>query len=235
MKSRGEDDQHRKVLVSARLVRVLMEKALIGMGPASVDATFKDCLGYVSATADEEELTAEFKRRAEFAKVGDDLLDRWKERYPLLEFRREKDGGVTVLSKNSRFTVYTGAGELRAEAEHARRMVEKRVMDMFPNLKVLWPNGPSPLDGAITVHLWTSGGVGMGELDLLRQDAMERLRVMDEESKLASRDGWMYCTGHSRAEPTADGRYGWFSGTYCKEYGDRNPEHRLEASRENYE
>ena len=120
----------------------------------------------------------------------------------------------------------------RLKPEHRKVSTEKRMMSLYPNLKIRVYFNKSH----IQVSVWTKSGTAMNlENDKLSSPRLHvDLASLEVESSISSRDHMFFCTGHNNAEPIEEYEYSYFAGRYCKQYKKDNPGHHINAMSENY-
>ena len=114
---------------------------------------------------------------------------------------------------------------------NSERMVFHAIVAAYPNL---YPG----IDSDLQVRsLWVNrNGRDHESLDNSASGfSEEQLIVWNEEAGKALQDGWFFCSGHKRAEELKPGKWSYFAGNYCREYGIEHPDVLAMAKSERYD
>lgn len=175
-------------------------------------------------------------------------LVRLRKIYPLFELKVSDklsiEGGEileVIISRGHSFHSWlTKRGRLDHESErmldleHCKKYVAEELHKQYPDLH------SSPYIGRadLLVSVWADrdgrDAEAIGHIQLFAPNFREQMLQWQEEARIAKKEGWFFCSGHSRAEKREDGYWFHFAGSYCKQYGDENPEARRAAARETY-
>lgn len=117
---------------------------------------------------------------------------------------------------------------------HCEATIKKQFSEQYPHLYFGISVGKDGVRVDVYVFRNDRDGEPMGHKNICDSFLHDWLGQKESESIKAKQDGFFYCCGHNRVEKRAEGGYFWFAGRYCKEYGDENPKHRSDASRETY-
>jgi hypothetical protein len=170
-------------------------------------------------------------------------IDDLKRRWPLFDIIKDGKGYRIIfapykeLGSSSMYITeeYLASPESakmleRNDIEHKQLKVDLKLQERYPHLYFFvdtsyWRGLPD--------HIWVRRKNQGGEAIVCREFSHEILGYWEEQARLATQDGWFFCTGHNRAE---EGKRAWFhfAGSYCEEYGKEHPEKRREAERESY-
>lgn len=167
-----------------------------------------------------------------------------KRRWPLFEIVKDGKGYRIVfapykeLGSSSMYIteeyLNTPAAEKmleRNDIEHEQLRIDLKLQEMYPHLYFFVDSSYSK---GLPDHIWVRRKNQGGEAIVSRGElSHEVLAHWEEQARLATQNGWFFCTGHNRAEK-GQRAFFHFAGSYCEEYGNEHPEKRREAERESY-
>jgi len=168
-------------------------------------------------------------------------FERLKMLYPLFQFKKDGEHCVAILSDThfQHFTIENGRVENDIERsldhEHMEKSMSQALMKLYPDLYISVFAGRDGALASVWVKRDGRDAEAVGSVDVISKDLHQTLQRWQEEAGKAKRRGWFFCTGHKRAEPESDYGYFYFAGSYCKQWGNEHPEHRVKAARETYE
>jgi len=168
-------------------------------------------------------------------------LERLKKTYYLFEFDLQDTNLKVQTSKSSwsHFSLNNGhlpwESRVRLDEEHMRKSISKDLMELYPNLWISAYSNHKELVLGVWVKRGNLDAEAIGEISITHPELHTKLKIWEEQAKLAKQEGWFFCSGHGLAEQKKEGFYFYFAGNYCKEWGDTNPEQRRRALVENYD
>lgn len=161
-------------------------------------------------------------------------LEQLKSKFPLFTFALHENGNYSVKYGTTSRCFSKDTYSLEALTNwHALASTGQLLNWAYSNLRIT----VSSLSEGYVVNVWTlkdETGMVHPKLLLGNPDLHNQLTKLNTEARMASADGWFYCSGHGRAERKVGNEYCWFAGKYCEEYGLENPQHRKDAESETY-
>ena len=175
-------------------------------------------------------------------------LKRLRMIYPLFDIKVDDSLSIeeneildVEISKGHAFHPWvTKQGRLDREAaaylnsEHCKKHVATQLKVQYPNLHTSLYIGRADILVSVWVDRNDRDAEAIGHVQLYDPNFKDIMTHWEQEAALAKQDGFFFCSGHRKAEPKSEYGYFHFAGSYCKQYGEENPESRKAAARENY-
>lgn len=113
--------------------------------------------------------------------------------------------------------------------------INKKLEDLYPNLVVQSYVRPHSISVAVWIKRNGRDAEGLGTLDFLAVDFHDGMISLQETALVASEPNMFYCGGCKIPQSKSEYGYHYFSGKYCKVFGENNPQHKDRALRETYD